>query len=248
MTEHRFSMTKTQKLRTTLEHAAELPQEADPYDYPLETAAGWSRSAGDPSVIVDATEILGVQPGYKLVAYRYRAGGNGNGVVWALPENADAPPPELCETLEDEFANPPRPAEATHPMDVIEGDGSPWSYLVASLLARQFLEYGAMWHGVGWGTHEIICRDPWRNPQRPTSSLREGPHTPTDQWNWMEPPPDDWRPSVKVEAASVVVTFFTFSGMGVETITRNEDRFGPSGYRPEMALSTIGEGQGGFEF
>lgn len=244
----RFSMTRTQTLRRALERAAELPQERDPYDYPLESPSGWSRSSGDPEAIVDATKVLRVKPRYKLVAYQYRAGGNGNGVVWALPANVDPPPPELCETLDDQFANPPRPAEAVHPMDVIEGDASPWSYLAASLLARQFLEYGAMWHGIGWGTHEIICRDPWETPQRPTSSLREGPHTPAEQWNWMEPPPDDWRPNVEVAAASVAVTFFTFSGMGVESITRNEDTYVPPGYRPEMSLPMIGQGQEGFIF
>ena len=241
-------MTRTQKLRKALERAAELPQERDPYDYPLENPAGWSRSAGDPTAIVDATEILGVRPGYKFVAYQYRAGGNGNGIVWALPDSAPFPEPYECEVLEDEFANPPRPADALPPMDAIEGDGSPWSYLAASLLAREFLEYGAMWHGIGWGTHEIICRDPWHNPTRATSALREGPHTPHDQWRWDEQPPDDWRPQVELRADSVVVTFFTFSAMGVETITRNKDSFVPPDYRPEMTLPTIGEGGGGFEF
>lgn len=241
-------MTRTRNLRRALERAAELPREGDPYDYPLEAAAGWSRSAGDPKTIVDATDILRVKPEYKLVGYQYRAGGNGNGVVWALPASAPVPEPYECETLEDEFANPPRPTEALHAMDVIEGDGSPWSYLAASLLAREFLEFGAMWHGIGWGTHEIICRDPWSKPQRPTSSLREGPHTPIDQWTWMEQPPEDWRPTVKVARDSIVVTFFTFSAMGVETITRSEDTYTPPGYRPEMTLPTIGEGQEGFIF
>ena len=244
----RFSMTRTQRLRRALERAAELPQERDPYDYPLESAPGWAKSSGDPNVIVGATEILRLKPEYKLVAYQYRAGDNGNGIVWALPASAPFLEPYECETLEDEFANPPRPAEALHPMDAIEGDGSPWSYLAASLLARQFLEYGAMWHGIGWGTHEIICRDPWREPQHPTSSLREGPHTPAEQWHWVEPPPDDWRPTVKAATDSVVVTFFTFSALGMETITRSEDTYVPSAYRPEMSLPTVAEGGGGFVF
>ena len=248
MTNQRFSMTRTQKLRRALERAAELPQERDPYEYPLESPAGWSRSHTDPGAILAATEVLHVKPGYKLVGYRYRAGGNGNGIVWALPASAPFPEPYECDVLEDQFAKPPRPSEAIEPMDVIEGDGSPWSYLVASLLSRELLEYGAMWHGIGWGTHEIVCRDPWQQPQRATSSLREGPHSPAEEWNWLEPPPDDWRPAVKLGEGSVIVTFFTFSALGVETITRNEDTYVPPGYRPEMTLPTIGEGQGGFEF
>ena len=241
-------MTRTHKLRRALERAAELPQERDPYEYPLESPAGWSRSHTDPVAIVAATEVLRVKPGYKLVGYRYRAGGNGNGIVWALPASAPFPEPYECDVLEDQFAKPPRPHDATGPMDVIEGDGSAWSYLAASLLSRELLEYGAMWHGIGWGTHEIICRDPWKNPQRPTSPLREGPHTPTEQWNWIESPPDDWRPNVKVTAAWVVVRFFTFTGMGVETIVRADDAYPANSYRPEMGLTTIGEGFEGYIF
>ena len=33
-------------------------------------------------------------------------------------------------------------------MQAIEGDGSPWSYLSASILSREAEEFGAMWHGV----------------------------------------------------------------------------------------------------
>jgi hypothetical protein len=32
-------------------------------------------------------------------------------------------------------------------MDAIEGDGSAWSYLSASLFAREAAELGALWHG-----------------------------------------------------------------------------------------------------
>jgi hypothetical protein len=247
MTVQRFSMTRTQKLRRALERAAELPNDTDHHGYPLHTA-GWFKSPGDPEAIVRASEVLRVKPGYKLVAYQYRAGENGNGVVWALPTSAPFPEPYECEVLEDRFANPPRPADAFDAMDAIEGDASAWSYLAASLLARQFLEYGAIWHGIGWGTHEILCRDPWRAPQRPTSSLREGPHTPREEWQWNERPPEDWRPSVDIGDGSVVVTFFTFSALGAETISRNRDTYTSPSYRPEMDLPTIGEGGGGFVF
>ena len=45
-------------------------------------------------------------------------------------------------------------------MLAIEGDDTPWSYLSASLLGRQFKAFGAMWHGESWGTHEILGENP----------------------------------------------------------------------------------------
>jgi len=43
---------------------------------------------------------------------------------------------------------PPRPHGALDDfMDAIEGDGSAWSYLSASLFAREAAELGALWHG-----------------------------------------------------------------------------------------------------
>ncbi|MBA2312610.1 MAG: hypothetical protein H0V97_07405 [Actinobacteria bacterium] len=96
----RFSMTRTQRLRKALERAAQLPQDEDPYDFPMETTEGWFKSPGNPEVVVDATEVLRVKPGFRLVAYQYRAGGNGNAVVWALPIDAPFPEVDQCERLE----------------------------------------------------------------------------------------------------------------------------------------------------
>ena len=61
-------------------------------------------------------------------------------------------------------------------MDVIEDDGAPWSYLAASLVARELLEYGAMWHGIGWGTYEIQ-KDSRKRVPRPKNSSQVGVST-----------------------------------------------------------------------
>lgn len=241
-------MTRTQRLRRALERAATLSDTSDSESYPLDDLIGWSNSVSDPGELVAATEILRVRQGYKLVGYTYSAGADGNGAVWALPDSAPLLEPGVSGIPEPPSGSPPRQQHAIEPMNAIEGDGSPWSYLAASLLHRQFLEWGAKWHGISWGIHEILCRDPWRKPQRTASDLRSGPHTPPDAWNWLEPPPDDWRPLVKLDEDSAVVRFFTFSALGGETITCNEDWYNPPSYRPEISLSTIGKGGGGFIF
>lgn len=67
------------------------------------------QSPGDPEEIVKATDVLTLRAGLRFVAYQYRAGGNGNGIVWALPVDAPFPEPDECERLNDEFAKAPRP-------------------------------------------------------------------------------------------------------------------------------------------
>lgn len=44
-------------------------------------------------------------------------------------------------------------------MSGIGGDESSWSYMCASLFSRQAEEFGALWHGVSWGTHELYSAD-----------------------------------------------------------------------------------------
>ena len=99
---------------------------------------------------------LRVKPGFVLRAYQFRSGGNGNGVVWAMPTDALLPEPSECPRLTDQFLEPPKPPLALDDlMDAIEGDGTPWSYLSSSLFAREAQEVGAMWHGCHWSTHKI---------------------------------------------------------------------------------------------
>ena len=55
-------------------------------------------------------------------AYQFREGGDGNGVVWAMPSSAPYPEPEECPRVEEALPEPPRPPGALDDlMDAIEG-------------------------------------------------------------------------------------------------------------------------------
>ena len=83
------------------------------------------------------------QAGFALHAYDYREGSNGNGIIWAVPADARLVAPGECPRLEDTWLQPPRPPGGVRLMQAIEGDGSPWSYLSASILRREAAEFGA---------------------------------------------------------------------------------------------------------
>ena len=145
----------------------ELREKAAALSQPVEGQAepqGWSKSRVDPGKLVQIFAPLRMRKGYVLRAYVFREEGNGNGVVWAMPEDADFPAPKDCPTLENHLLKAPKPWDALDdPMEAIEGDGSAWSYLAASLLRRELREFGAMWHGSNWATHFLLDDDPWKN-------------------------------------------------------------------------------------
>jgi hypothetical protein len=226
--------------------ATELSQPVDGRKDP----PGWSKSRVDPAKLVEIFKPLRLRKGYVLRAYIFREEGNGSGVVWAMPEDAEFPAPEDCPALENHMLKAPKPSEALDDvMEAIEGDGSPESYLAASLLRRELREFGAMWHGCNWSTHVVLDQDPWKaGPPREEDSPLDRPTSDPREWKWPEPKPTQWSPRVQVEKDRVTVTFHTYSGLGKESIFRHTDTYRPGKYRPKMAQKLIGEGPAGFAF
>ena len=236
-----FQVKKIERLRKRAEKAAELPG-----DVP----SGWSKSKVDPMSVLAVFKPLRIKEGFVLRAYQFREGGNGNGFVWAVPVDADFPDSEECPRLEGVFLEPPKPSAALDDfMDAIDGDRSPWSYMCASILARELAEFGAMWHGCDWGTHTILDDNPCgATEQSEQDDADEGPMTPTAEWKWLEPAPADGSPMVYQEAEAVTVTFITHSGLGEEAIYRHIDTYTPGGYRFKSDRKQIATGGSGYVF
>jgi hypothetical protein len=212
---------------------------------------GWSISSVDPMNLLGVFTALRMKPGFVLRAYQFRESGNGNGFVWAMPADAPFPEPSHCPRLTDRFLEPPKPPlSLDNLMDVVEGDGTPWSYLSSSLFERQAQEFGAMWHGCSWSTYTILGADPW--PTGRTSKRRsggmDGPSNDPDGWTWNESKPSEWRPSFEQVNDQITIRFLTYSGLGREAIYRNSDSFREGCYRFESEGVVIAEGRGGYVF
>lgn len=217
----------------------------------FEGPEGWAKSSVDPMRLLSVFKPLRLKDGVVLRAYQFRSGGNGNGVVYAMPEDAPFPEPDECERDRRYFLDPPVPPGALGDvMEAIEGDCSLWSYLLASLFARELAESGAMWHGCNWSTHEILGRNPLSRPPEGSDLPQSALLADIDPraWNWLEPEPKQWQPTVAQEGDLVTVTFYTYSGLGKEAIYRHIDRYRRQDYRFETKNIPIAEGQGGFLF
>lgn len=224
-----------------------------------EEPEGWSKSWHDPIKVVELFGPLRIKKEYVLRAYLHREGGNGSGVVWALPADAAYPEPGDCPRLEHHFLRVPKPWDALDDtMESIDGDDSPWSYLAASLLRRELGEFGALWHGIQWGTHTLLDDSPWSGgPPAEDEFPGERPDSRPEEWKWFAAQPDHWTPQVRLETDRVIVTFYTYTahaGGGEdgeiqrERIIRHIDTYRRGKYRAMTVEKKIAEGPNALSF
>jgi hypothetical protein len=208
---------------------------------------GWSISDVNPANVVRCFPPLSLKPGLELHAYQYRAAGNGNGVIWAVP---DGTPTTKSHELgaANVLTAPPRPPQATNDfMAAIDGDGSTWSYLCASILARELQELGALWHGCVWSDETVIATPPWTRPPCSDGAWEIADTSPED-WQLRQPLPDDWRPHAFRDGTAVVVRFYTYSPVGTATACENEDRYDGSGFTFQSRRLEVATGPGGIVY
>ncbi len=217
------------QMRRRAEAARELPRERPD---------GWSLSPVDPGKVVKVFRSLRLKEGWKLCAYLYGIGGNGNGVVWAIPEEQEVPLPEECEESPDGLFEPPRPPGALDNfMKVIEGSGTPRSYLSASILARELREFGALWHGTSWDCVGVM-------EGRGSVEDAEG----DERWTWHVPPPEDYGPMFELKAGKRRITMYFSSCVGMESIGKVVDTYPKKGYVFKTSGEDIASGGPGIVF
>jgi len=220
---------------------------------------GWSKSIADAAVLLQAFPPLTLKDGFVLRAYQYREGRDGNGVIWAMPQDIAFPEPEECEEYELPWHAwtletvpdliPPRPDGALDDiMQVVQGDGTPWSYLCASLLAREAAEFGAFGHGSFWSAFHILSGDPSKGRDDASEhSLGQAlPSGEADDWQWLATPPKHWLPRVRMDDQAVEVNFYTFCGLGGQMISHHKDSYTVGAYHFEADDRVIASGPAGY--
>jgi len=205
--------------------------------------SGWSYASYDPNLLFDAFPNLQLRDGFRLAAYQFYEGGNGNGFVFATPVNRSLPePPENGFDFDWSLEGTPIFHSAEKPLpdwvhsdigSFLEGDGSPVSYFQASIFMRELQEMGSLWHGCSWSTHEVL-----------TSVAQIA----KQKWKWQEKKPRDWRPAVGKNSADLwQVAFYSHTGLGQEQIISHKDTF-TAGYLFETNDEIIALGEGGYIF
>ena len=235
----RFSADTIRDLRTRAEAVSRAL-----HDLP----GGWSKSPVDPVQILDVFNPLRLKTGFVLQAYLLRSGGDGQGIVWALPVGQDLPDPGRRPKLLRWFLWPFKPSAALRNyMEAIEGNGTPFSYLSASIAARELAEFGAAWHFQSWRTENILDRDPWIEPPRSDECFG---FSPSESWRLEAPRPEaeEWEPRVELGEDAATVTFITYSGHIEQRITRVTDRYSVGSYVFKTETTRLATGPRGYRF
>lgn len=219
---------------------------------------GWFSSDDHANGLLTVFDALRLKPGFALHTYELREGSDGNGIIWAVPVDAPVVPPQECSWVEENLQKQhcrsagsipgfryPRPPNAIPLMQAIEGDGSPWSYLSASILCREAAEFGARWHGVVW-SEQTILGEPPRQAEGQTAENEELNGPPVDEWTWHAPVPPTWKPTYHDAGATRHVVLHIHKGMGRSEVYRARDAYSAGTYVAETETALVCTGGGGW--
>lgn len=210
---------------------------------PEKLPEGWSISPVDFGPFVAVFAPLRLKAGLVLRAYQFSMYRNAEALVFAIPEDVPVSAPRHSA----EEVDPP--VEALDDlMLAIEGDGSPRSYFLASLFAREIAEVGARGHGSIWISSHIQDGDPWRDGQSHADPSPDQPRPTGDgkDWEWFDSAPEQWSPTVEVNDQGVTVTFYTYDALSTETLSRITDTYPATGYQFSTDTQVIARGGKGY--
>lgn len=202
---------------------------------PENTPQGWSKSPVDFTPFLAVFPSLQLKPDFVLRAYQFRERNDGNGKVWAMPKTSHFPNPD--EYLADDLIDdPPHPDCAIDDiMEAITGDGTPLSYLCASLFAREIADFGAFGHGVYWSEYQIIGEIPL---------TKSG----SENWQWLEPQTKSLSPLVLVDNNIVTVKFFSLTSISQPKITLHVDTYIVGNYQFITQEKLMAKGTNGYVY
>ena len=240
-----FSITRVNRLRELACEAARVPDE--------ERAVAWARgewfiSTYDASALLDVFDTLWLKPGFALHAYRLYQQGDGNGAIWAVPDTAPKVHPRDCRRVEGTVVSIPRPPRAIPLMRAVDGDGSPWSYLSASILRREAAEFGASWHGCIWSSQTIIGKAPKEGDSQGADGHDRWEQTdgaPVGKWTWRARVPQKWEPTFVDRGKTKDVVLCIHDYIWQERIDRIRDIYPAGSYECTSKTANVCIGEGG---
>lgn len=196
-------------------------------DSPTPASRGhWFVSTVNPGTALLKLPGLQLKPELRLVSYLYRSDEDGAGLIFAVPEFLSTTAYlEKALHKSNSISQPPRPEGALpHFMEAIEGDRSAISFLAASIVRREFQEFGGIGKRCHWSHHRFIDAIP---PQARC------------QWR-LEQPPKDLAPKARVSPdGQAVVEFFSYRSGSTIVLYRHFDQYVAGQYKPNSVDKAI---------
>ena len=191
----------------SLEEATQMPN----------SQGQWFISAANPGTVLMKLPGLKLKADFRLVSYLYRRGDDGTGVIWALLERFSTTAHlEKALLAAGGRDTPPKPEGALVDfMEAIDGDHSPMSFVIASLLHRELLESSKVGQIATWSHHRL---------------LDQLPAIPC--WQWRIQAPTDFSPKARMfPDGQVAIEFFTVRTIAPIAVFQHVDQYAPGQYR-----------------
>lgn len=185
----------------------------------------WEISSYTPNFFT-AFPALQLNPDWELVSQVYSGPDEHFGRIWAKPRSDTS----WYEQPDLERGYPPRQRHSI--AAALQGDGTPESYLQASVLIREVDSLNGCWKDTDWSSHSLISQ-------------------PTDRdWSWgqTEVSADaDFRPSLAISpSGAVVVKLFTESRHVEVRLMRHQDHYTARCYQPRSDFLLCASGGRGY--
>ena len=195
------------------------PAEEDEEPIARSPASSWFISAVNPATPLRKLPGLRLKAGLRWVSYIYRDPNEpkkGTGVTWAVPEDyCTIAALEEALTHASDREHPPHPQGALDDfMAALEGDRSPSSFLLATLLRREIQEFVCAEANRDWSHHRLI--------ETPPKQVK---------WQWKAPINDLSAKIRERQDGKVAVEFFTCRTSSPIAIFRHVEQYPPSSYQ-----------------
>lgn len=120
-------------------------------------------------------------------------------------------------------------------MEALQGDDTPWSYLLASFFWRDVEAAGDIYMGWGgWSGHMFVSSA----EEAETASFFGPPDNQEERWTWSFKP-KDFLPRVFMDRETAKVVFYSYCGSGLEAISQHLDVYKRGSYKPEHHERTV---------
>jgi len=172
---------------------------------PTALAPGWHHDVVDPERVVETFDLW-VRDGFRLRLHHHVGPAGVACVMWGF--RGDAEEPTDWDAHSGAHLPPPPASALDNPLEAVAGAPGAWSFLCASVLARELAALGATGAFAGWTKQTLV--DETLPPVAPQA--------------WRQDAPDDPRPLVIEDNNGTTVRFLTHRPDPAR-VYRHEDRY-----------------------
>jgi hypothetical protein len=118
----------------------------------------------------------------------------------------------------------------------------------SNIFRREVSEFGTLWHGYNWCTHNIIESDPFAGSNQATNAEENSSSQNSVSRTWLDKKPETWQPSVRINDNETVVKFYSYSELETKAFYSHIDTYKVGQYTCKSENIMIAKNGNGYNF